>query len=406
MVPNIKVLCRIDGCGYEDHILVQHLNEQHGLTPEEYIRLHPEAPIASPLGMQEMERAQAALEQNQHHTRRTPLKKTVAQPPRGRKEFGIRETFGIDLGFEEDDNGKPKVDPTTKQPIPKERKVQGFAEPTDFTPAIDPSYVFPPEETKVLLLGLALRDNVLLVGETGTGKTSLIEQVAARLNFSVVKINFDGCITRQDLVGEWVVKGKEMIFQYGILVHAFQMPGTIVIFDEWDTISAECSFVLQRPLQKDDRKILLMETGGELIPLHPDNVLMGTANTAGQGDDTGLYSQGTKVQNYAQLNRWSMTIRLKYLDEAKEIQMIGKRFPELKVQECTALVKAINAVRDGYVNGQISAPLSPRDLINWAEKYIKMGDPTRAAKYCFLNRMTEEDSTVTEGLIQRAFESA
>lgn len=344
-------------------------------------------------------------------SRRTPVRKVSDSVVREKKDYKIRETFNIDLGWEVSDdrdakgNFIPLVDPKTGQKVPVERKVQGFADRTEWVPAIDPNYVFPVEETKTLLLGLNSRDNILLVGSTGSGKTSILEQVAARINYNVVKINFDGHITRQDLVGEWVVKGRDMEFQEGILVLAFRMPGTIIILDEWDTISGECSFVLQRPLQRDDRKILLMEKGGELVTMHPDNVIAATANTAGQGDDTGLYSQGTKIQNYAQLNRFSMTIRMNYLEEAKEIEMLHKRFSSLELEECAALVKAVNAVRDGYNNGQISAPLSPRDLINWAEKYLKMGDPERAAKYCFLNRQPIEDAQVTQGIIQRIFEN-
>lgn len=325
---------------------------------------------------------------------------------RQKKKFGIRATFNIDLGFEEDPKTRQALKDKAGNNIPKERDVIGFSEPTQWTPKIDPAYVFPVEETKVLLLGLELRDRILLTGETGTGKTSLVEQVAARLNYNIVKINFDGAITRQDLIGEWVVKGKQMQFQYGVLVHAFKMPGTIIILDEWDTISGECAFVLQRPLQKDDGKILVMETGGELVPLHEDNCIVATANTCGQGDDTGLYSHGTKIQNYSQLNRFNLTIKMKYLDPKNEEEMIQKRHPDLSQPECAALVKAINMVREAYVNGELSAPLSPRDLINWADKYIKMGDPLRAAKFCFLNRMPEEDHMTAEQLIKRSFKES
>jgi cobaltochelatase CobS len=321
---------------------------------------------------------------------------------RAKAKFGIRETFGIDLGYEEDTNGNVLKD-KNGEPVLKEREVTGFEEPTEWTPEIDPGYVFPAEETKVLLLGLELKDRILLVGHTGTGKSSLLQQVAARLNYSVVRINFDGAVTRQDLVGEYVVKGKEMEFQYGILCKAFQMPGTIIILDEWDSISGECAFVLQRPLEKEDGKLLVMETGGELIPLHADNVMAATANTTGQGDDTGLYAHGTSVQNYAQLNRFGLTIKLSYLSSDEEAVMLQKRHPDLTDIEATTFVKAINLVREAYMNGEISAPLSPRDLINWADKFIRMGDPMRAARYCFINRMTEEDAQTTESLIQRSF---
>lgn len=408
------VACAVDECTHSAHSLLDHIVGSHKITPEQYTTITGGAPLFSEQGREEYERRAAELAPSaaaMAAPRRMPARKAADSAIREKKDFNIRETFNIDLGWEDSDdrdargNFIPLVDPKTGQKIPKERKVQGFADRSEWVPAIDPSYVFPVEETKTMLLGINSRDNILLVGETGTGKTSLLEQVAARINYNVVKINFDGHITRQDLVGEWVVKGREMIFQEGILVLAFRMPGTIIILDEWDTISGECSFVLQRPLQRDDRKILLMEKGGELVTMHPDNVIAATANTAGQGDDTGLYSQGTKVQNYAQLNRFSMTIRMQYLEEKKEIEMLGKRFPDLKVSECSALVKAVNAVRDGYKNGQISAPLSPRDLINWGEKYLRMGEPLRAAKYCFINRMPVEDAQVTEGIIQRVFEN-
>lgn len=344
-------------------------------------------------------------EENKTRRRKPAAPEAVNPSQRTETKFGIRATFGIDLGFEKDQNDKPLKDAQGK-PIPKEREVVGFLEPGPETPAIDPGYVFPPEETKALLLGLEVKDRVLLIGETGTGKSSLIEQVAARLNYNVVKINFDGAITRQDLVGEWVVKGKEMEFQYGILPLAFNMPGTIILLDEWDTISGDCSFVLQRPLQKDDGKLLILEKGGELIDLHAQNAIVATANTNGQGDDTGLYSHGTKVQNYSQLNRFGMTIRMNYLPPEQESEMLAKRFPDLTEAECVTLVKAVGQIREAYQNGELSAPLSPRDLINWAHKYICMGCPIRSAKYCFLNRMSEEDHVAAEQILKRSFEGS
>ena len=329
---------------------------------------------------------------------------TPVFPERVPQTYGIRATFGIDLGVEEDDQGQPKLDKAGGQ-ILKEREVNGYSDCDPmWVPKIDPDYVFPVEETKAILLGMEARDRILIVGETGTGKTSVLEQIAARLNYNVVKLSFDGGITRHDLVGEWVVKGTEMVFNYGILPLGMRMPGTIIILDEWDTISGDCSFVLQRPLQKEDGKLLMMETGGEIIPLHESNLIAATANTAGQGDDTGLYSHGTKVQNYAQLNRFSNTIRLGYMPEDKEKEMIQKRFPELDDTEVGSLVRAVNIIREGYQKGDLSAPLSTRDLINWAEKYLMMGEPLRAAKYAFLNRMPPEDSETAIGLIQRSFE--
>jgi len=387
-----KIRCAVQGCKYEGHILVGHVREEHGLDPENYARVHPNAPIFSEKGRAEYEKRQVT---------------TGSQPKvpvRKKKMFSVRETFGIDLGFETDDNGKPVIDPATGKPKPKDRPIQGFAEPTDWTPKIDESYVFSSEETLIFLMALAGKDRTLLTGGTGTGKSSLVKQIAARLNYGLCRINFDGQVTRSDLVGEWIIKGKEMVFQYGVLPIAWKMPGVIILFDEWDSIKEDTAFVLQRPLEKDDGHLLILETGGELIPLHEDNFIVATGNTVGQGDESGLYSQGTRIQNYSQINRFGITIKMNYLPPDKEKEMLGKKFPSLEPAEVDAFVTTVNKVRDGFSNGQISVPLSPRDLIQWAQVYLKLGDPMKAARYCFLNRMSTEDAQVTEGLIQRSFE--
>lgn len=331
----------------------------------------------------------------------------VAPDTRVKAQFGIRDIFKIDLGPKRDPNkvgpdGKflPELD-VNGQPVPREILVDGYSEPGEYTPKIDPAYVFQPDETRAMLLGMGLKDNILLVGHTGVGKTSLVKQIAARLNYNFVRFNFDGCITRADLVGEYVLVGKETRFQYGLLAKVFTVPGTIILLDEWDTISGECAFVLQRPLERDDRTLLIMENGGEQIPMHPDNVLVASSNTAGQGDPTGMYTQGTKVQNYAQLNRFSMTIRLDYLKAPQEQQMIAARFPQLTTKEVAFFVSTINLVREAYQRGEMNAPLSTRDLHNWVEKFQCMDDPMIAAKYSFMNRATPNDATTIENIIQR-----
>lgn len=318
--------------------------------------------------------------------------------------FSAREAFNLDLGPERDDQGNPVLDKQGKE-VPRDREVFGYSEASPHTPEIVPGYVFPKDDTLAILMGIAGKDPMLLVGHTGTGKTSLIEQIAARLNYGVIKISFDGAVTRHDLIGEWIIKGKEMSFQYGVIPLGFRMPGTIILLDEWDAQNEETAFVLQRPLQKEDRKIFVVETN-KLIPMHEDNVIIATANTNGQGDDTGLYSQGTRVQSYAQLNRFHVTVRLNYLEAPQEKEMLAAYYPDLDNDEIDSLVTAVNKVRDGFANGMISVPLSTRDLINWSDKYIKFGDAMKAARYCFLNRMSMEDAKVCEGLIQRSFEDA
>ena len=321
----------------------------------------------------------------------TPVSMIAARPPRTplpvartRKTFSVRETFGLDVSAS--------------------YTIDGYAEPDRETPPVDTGYIFPKEDTLAYLLGLQMRDRILVHGHTGSGKTSLVEQVAARLNFNVVKINFDGGIGRDDLIGTHVVRGGEVVFQYGILPRAYRdFEGCIICLDEWDAISDECAFVLQRPLQREDGKLLILENGGEVIPLPEGHHIVATSNTCGQGDDTGLYSTGTRVQNYAQLNRFGTTIKLGYLGAADEVAMLLQRFAPhgFKKVEAELFVRIIGKVREGFAAGTLSSPLSSRDLINWVEKFLKIGDPVKAAKYAFLNRLPAEDAESIKGLVQR-----
>jgi len=328
---------------------------------------------------------------------------TLVGEDRPSTKFSVRETFGLDFGPQRNDSGDPVL--KNGKEVPRDRMIFGYKDPSPHTPKKIDGYVFPQDDTLAILMGMEGKDPMLLVGQTGTGKTSLIEQIAARINYGVIKISFDGAISRHDLIGEWVIKGTEMKFQYGIIPLGFRMPGTIILLDEWDAQNEETAFVLQRPLQKEDRQIFVVETN-KLVPMHEKNLIIATANTNGQGDDTGLYSQGTRVQSYAQLNRFQVTVRLDYLDSEHETSMLGSYYPELADDEIQSLVGAINKVRDGFSNGMLSVPLSTRDLINWADKYLKFGDAMKAAMYCFLNRMSLEDAKVCEGIVQRAFEDA
>lgn len=304
--------------------------------------------------------------------------------PRAKRTFSVRNTFGMD------------AEPT--------RTVEGYAEPDRRTPAVDPDYVFPREDTLAFLLGLSLNDRILIWGPTGTGKTSLAEQVAARLNYNVVKIGFDGGITRDQLIGTKTYDGHQVVFEYGVLPLAYrEHEGCIIVLDEWDAVSDECTFVLQRPLQKDDGTLQILENGGEEIALPEGHHIIATANTCGQGDETGLYTTGTRIQNYAQINRFSMTIKLGYLPADQEIAMLLRRFSRdgFNRVEAEMFVRVMNKIREGFLAGTLSAPLSSRDLIEWARKFIKVGDATKAAKYTFLNRMPASDAEAVSGIIQR-----
>lgn len=349
-----------------------HLEEAHGISFEEYKEKYPDCPT-----------------ENQENSSKS-LGMSLDYKDRTKKDFNVLETFGFNWI-----NSQGKAD--------KNKVVKGYAEPGPLTPEINPSYVFDPEATMVALLGLHLRNKILTYGPTGSGKTTLWEQIAAHLNYNCVRINFDSGITRPDLVGQFVVRGREMEFQYGILPRAMSLPGTIVVFDEWDTVSEECAFVIQRPLEESSQ-LLIMEQGEEVVSLHPENTIVATANTAGMGDETGIYSAGTRVQNFSQVNRFSMTIHLDYLDKEEEKKILVGRFDgDVSELEAEHFVNVANKMREAFKEGKLSAPLSTRDVINWTQKYTFWGDPMKAARYCFINRFAQDEQEVIQQIVKRAF---
>lgn len=305
-------------------------------------------------------------------------------PNRETEEVSFSETFGI------------------KPPSGKDQKVLAFKEPGPLTPKLNPYYRFPQEETMVFLLSLQMGDTTYILGHSGTGKTDLVQQIAARLNYNLMVINMDGHLTRADLVGEPVLKAGEVGFRYGMVPRAFELPGTITLFDEVDSMVPETAFVLQRAVS-EDRTFLLMETN-EIFPLHPQNRLVGTANTAGLGDDTGLYTAGTHIQNFSFMTRWQTTIKLDYLSRKEEQEMLQKRFPKISKKVLTSVTGVLHDARTSYRNGDITFPLTTRDAINWVHKINRMVLPMKSAKYAFLHKMPLHDASVIAKAIAHWFE--
>lgn len=303
--------------------------------------------------------------------------------------------------------------------------VTRFQDTGPLVPAIDPYYKFPERETKFALLAIKRGESTYLVGHSGTGKTELVNQIAARTKRNVVRINFDGHMLRSDLIGEYILQatgaGMQSHWRWGKVPIAFRLPGTIVLLDEVDACPPDTTFVLQRAL--DESKTLDVHETNQLIPLHPQNCIFGTANTKGQGDDSGLYAAGTHHQNFSFLARWKNTIPIDYMTEAEEFIMLRKKFPTHKeveategTEEATSTVPVIKdesiksvcqvlaKARAGFKNGTLSQPLTTRDAINWMEKIVVLRKPMFAAELSFLNRMPDRDASAVAENIYVAFD--
>lgn len=297
-------------------------------------------------------------------------------------EVPLSSTFGL----------PPK---TTK----REKMITAFSEPGPLTPEINEHYKFPTTELIMFLMAMDSRDTIYLKGHSGTGKSEMVNQIAARLNYNVVQVNFDGHLLRADLLGEVKIKEGETKFRYGLVPLGFTLPGTILLFDEVDAVAPETAFVLQRAVS-GDRKFLMHETS-EQFELHPQNIIAATANTTGFGDDTGLYVAGTNVQNFSFQNRWDTVMDMDYLSVEEESEVLKSMFPKVNPALIQSVCAVMAAARNGFKAGTLSSPLTTRDAIRWVTKMSRMPKPMITAEYSFLNRMPAEDAVAVSELIQR-----
>jgi cobaltochelatase CobS len=270
--------------------------------------------------------------------------------------------------------------------------VPRFEDRTVHVPAIDLDYVFDRDTTEAVLLGFAHNKRVLVSGRHGTGKTSHIEQVAARLNWPFIRVNLDGHISRLDLIGKDAVvieDGKQVTtFKEGVLPWAMQQPMALCL-DEYDAGRPDVMFVLQRLLEANG-SLTLTEQNRVIAP-HQAFRLFGTANTVGLGDTTGLYA-GTNVLNAAQLDRWSMIVRLDYLSPRHEETMLRKHCPTLAPGTIKAMVTTAAKTRDLFAQNKLSSVMSPRTVILWGENIGLLGGNIKQAfKLTFLNKCDEAE---------------
>ncbi len=284
-------------------------------------------------------------------------------------------------------------------------KVPKFNESSEYCPKLDTNYVFDESTTIAILLGLKFNKRVFLQGLHGTGKSSHIEQVCARLNWPCIRVNLDSHVSRIDLIGKdaIVLKDNKQVteFQEGILPWAFQNNVSLV-FDEYDAGRPDVMFVIQRILEAEG-KLTLLDQSKVLSP-HPYFRLFATANTVGLGDTSGIY-HGTNQINQGQMDRWNIVAKLNYLDEDKEIEIISKKVSANNEEKkiIASMVQMANLTRKGFEQKDISIVMSPRTVIMWAENYKIIKDIKNSLKFTFLNKCDESEIDIYKEYFQRTF---
>lgn len=316
----------------------------------------------------------------QHLTTNSPTHTTLPDT-----EYSARELFDLDTDWQ----------------------IPGFSEPHANVPDIDESYKFDHDTTMAILAGFAHNRRVMIQGYHGTGKSTHIEQVAARLNWPCVRINLDSHVSRIDLLGKDMIALKDgqqvTEFRQGLLPWALQNPVALV-FDEYDAGRPDVMFVIQRILEAEGHLTLLDQN--TVIRPHPAFRLFATANTIGLGDMTGLY-HGSQQINQAQLDRWNILVTLNYLPANDEAAIMLAKYPDMDntdgKEEIGDMVKMANLTRQGFINGDVSTLMSPRTVLSWIENTRIFKDRELAFRLSFLNKCDETERPVIAEYYQRCF---
>ena len=300
-------------------------------------------------------------------------------------KLDVRQTFDIDIDL----------------------KVPSFSNGNEHVPEIDSAYKFDKDTTLAILAGFSHNRRVMIQGYHGSGKSTHIEQVAARLNWPCVRVNLDSHISRIDLLGKDAIvlqEGKQITeFREGILPWALQTP-TALVFDEYDAGRPDVMFVIQRVLEVEGKLTLLDQN--KIIKPHPSFRLFSTANTVGLGDTTGLY-HGTQQINQGQMDRWHIVSTLNYLDPELELKVVLAKIPSMDTklgrEEASNMISVANLSRQGFANGDISSLMSPRTVISWAENNEIFKDLNRSFEITFLNKCDDTEKTIIAEYYQRCF---
>jgi cobaltochelatase CobS len=283
--------------------------------------------------------------------------------------------------------------------------VLAFSQSEAHVPDQDPAFRFAPEIVRAILMGFAHNRRVYIHGPHGSGKSSHIEQVAARLNWPCIRINLDGHVTRADLIGRdmVVLHGGQQVTEFvpGLLVWALERPIALV-FDEYDAGRPDVMFVIQRLLESQGRLTLLDQN--RVITPHPAFRLFATANTAGQGDASGLYV-GTQALNQAQMDRWHVVAELAYMPADQEQTILQARLPTLDDNHLKGMVMLAGLCRQAFQQGDLSSLVSLRTLVTWGENITLLKDSAEAFRLAFLNRCDETERPLVAEFYQRCFDT-
>ena len=296
-------------------------------------------------------------------------------------KVNVRDVFGIDVDME----------------------CPAFSVADERVPDLDPSYVFDPDTTLAILAGFAFNRRVMVQGYHGTGKSTHIEQVAARLKWPCIRINLDAHISRIDLIGRdaIVLKDGQQVteFREGLLPWALQTP-TALVFDEYDAGRPDVMFVIQRVLETEGKLTLLDQN--RVIRPSPWFRMFATANTVGLGDTSGLY-HGTQQINQGQMDRWNIVVGLNYLPAEVETEIVHAKSTGTDPALIANMVKVADLSRQGFINGDISTVMSPRSVITWAENADIFQDIGFAFRLTFLNKCDELERPLVAEFYQRCF---
>jgi cobaltochelatase CobS len=286
--------------------------------------------------------------------------------------------------------------------------VPAFSVPDEHVPEVDPDYLFDRMTTLAIVAGFAYNRRVMVSGYHGTGKSTHIEQVAARLNWPCVRVNLDSHVSRIDLVGKDAIvlrDGKQVTeFRDGILPWALQH-NVALCFDEYDAGRPDVMFVIQRVLEVSGRLTLLDQN--RVLSPHPAFRLFATANTIGLGDTSGLY-HGTQQINQGQMDRWSIVSTLNYLPHDKEVDIVLAKVKHFQkdregVETIGKMVRVADLTRNAFMGGDLSTVMSPRTVITWAENAVIFGDVGFAFRLTFLNKCDELERPLVAEFYQRSF---